>query len=228
MNTAQIAATLIERRKRPNPVVFQGEILSAIGSDGLSEALARRWLVPNHDTGYLQFSPDEGVMLEMRQMAVTEADKKKRETDDDDDSTSDVEKAEKKRAKGEHDRARADFYDDGDEEDEKVEESAARMIIAGHANRDRLSEDIYGMAGSSSPASSAPAAPAPAATGSPRTHRSEPRDIGHSVTVVENGKTYQGKVAAKTEDGKYRVSFGGERPPQERAYSEEELGDLEP
>lgn len=68
----------------------------------------------------------------------------------------------------------------------------------------------------SPPAASSPAPMAPRQPGGPR-------NVGDDVAVVENGKTYQGKVQ-RSENGKYRISFGGpERPSQDREYSDEEL-----
>jgi hypothetical protein len=70
MKTAQeIAQVLLNRRNTMNPVVMQGEMLLALESEGLQEALQRRWLVPQMDTGFLMVSQDQSKVLEMREMA---------------------------------------------------------------------------------------------------------------------------------------------------------------
>lgn len=258
MKTADIAKVVLERRSRMSPIVFQGEMLEKLGSEGLSEALQRRWLVPNEDSGYLQVTNEEALVLDMQAQARLQEDcdepgcpedekeeeseeksaeteggveesshlkqyqfKKKgagdakKEEDADDDDTSKLEKDEKKRAQGEHDRAKADACDDGPL-DESLD-TPLRRAIAGHANR-VIGEEMYG--GSVMGASTASnRTSTPTSSASPK-----PRDVGADVTVVENGKTYQGKVEAKTQDGRYKVSFGGERPAQEREYTDIELG----
>lgn len=213
MKTADIAKTIIERRMRMSPIVYQAEMLEALGSDGLKEALDRRWLIPNYESGYLQITNDESLVASMHQ-AVTENENEKDEEGKED---SDMEKKERTRAQGEHDRAKADACDDG-----PMEESALRTAIANHANR-RIGEDMYGGSFMGAPASTAkPSATPPSApAGTPARNG---RDVGSDVTVVENGHTFQGKVSAKTDDGKYKVSFSGQRPAQERDYEETELG----
>lgn len=51
-----------------NPVVMQGEMLAALESEGLQEALQRRWLVPDPDTGFLLVSQDQNKVNEMREV----------------------------------------------------------------------------------------------------------------------------------------------------------------
>lgn len=70
MKTAQeIAQVLLNRRNAMNPVVMQGEMLAALESEGLQEALQRRWLVPDVSTGYLLVSQDQSKVIEMREIA---------------------------------------------------------------------------------------------------------------------------------------------------------------
>lgn len=64
MNTT-IARKLNERRYRPNPVLTTGELLSMIGSDGVQEALNRRWLVPDNETGFLTLNMHGGKLVEL-------------------------------------------------------------------------------------------------------------------------------------------------------------------
>ncbi len=76
MKTAQqIAQTLLNRRNAMNPVVMQGEMINALGSDGLQEALSRRWLVPDETTGFLLVSQDMTRIADMRKVAEEKSDK---------------------------------------------------------------------------------------------------------------------------------------------------------
>lgn len=46
--------------------------------------------------------------------------------------------------------------------------------------------------------------------------------IGDTVTVAENGKSFTGTVS-RAENGKYQVSFGQEKPAQQREYGDAEV-----
>lgn len=48
-------------------------------------------------------------------------------------------------------------------------------------------------------------------------------EIGDDTTVVDNGQAYTGKVATVGQDGRYRVSFGNNKPPMDRDYGPDEL-----
>lgn len=65
----EIAKALLERRNRLSHVILPGEIRGAIGGDGLAEALAQRWLVPDTDNGCLCVTNDLKVIAEMRIMS---------------------------------------------------------------------------------------------------------------------------------------------------------------
>lgn len=61
----------------------------------------------------------------------------------------------------------------------------------------------------------APTSPAPQSNGAPQ--------IGDSVMVGENGKTFNGVVGTVGQDGRYKISFGNDKPPMDREYSANEL-----
>ena len=69
MNTQQIARHLLNRRNAMNPAIYPGEMISTIGAEAMQEALQKRWLVPNHDSGLLQISVEEGKVDEMRSVS---------------------------------------------------------------------------------------------------------------------------------------------------------------
>jgi len=67
--TQEIAQALLQRRNAMNPIVIQGEMLATLESEGLQEALQRRWLVPDPSTGFLLVNQDAAKVQEMRQVA---------------------------------------------------------------------------------------------------------------------------------------------------------------
>ena len=60
-----VARKLHERRFRPCPVLTTGEVLNMIGSEGMQEALERRWLVADMDNGLLTLNLHGGKLLEL-------------------------------------------------------------------------------------------------------------------------------------------------------------------
>lgn len=69
----------------------------------------------------------------------------------------------------------------------------------------------------------APAAKPPTSTPPPTTARNNVIGIGSDVAVVEGGKQYVGKVSRTLPDGRYEVSFAGDRPPVNRPYDKTEV-----
>lgn len=67
MNTHEIAQKLLHRRNAMNPIILPGEMLSTLGADAMQEALQRRWIVANPDTGMLQIAPDMSKVEEMQE-----------------------------------------------------------------------------------------------------------------------------------------------------------------
>ncbi len=204
LTPAQIAAVVLERRLRMSPTVFQGEILDDLGSEGLNEALTRRWLVPDLDSGFLQVTNEDAKVIEMEAL-VTEAA----------DEIASTGKLPDKPA----------VLDDPQAE--------TRRIAIGHALRESTFGVGYTGAGAptmgagNSPAGAGAPARNPNPTPSATAGRKPPPEIESNVVVVENGKSYVGKVQSVTGEGsqrKYRISFGGEKPPRDREYEEKELG----
>ncbi len=201
MSTQKIAQFMIERRGRSMPVVTTGDVLSNIGSEGLQEALTRRWLVPSHDTGLLQINTDLARVTEMQEAAGTP------------DAVA------------------------------QVAESVSAPFVLEHAGRTPIFEISAPGTGRPGPtlaratpttppppaappapaAPAAPAAPSPAAGPSSNGQAGE-YGIGSNVTVAEDGRSYTGKIAARTPEGRYRLSFGaGSKPPVSREYSPNEM-----
>lgn len=189
----EIAQTILERRARMNPTVMQGEMLSVLGEDGLSEALSRRWLTPNFESGYLQVSNNESAVVEMQAIAA--------------------------------------MPDPKPEPDQLGESRVASLL---HATRSRapiteasvLSEIAAPATGRPSPSFSAPQTPASPTAAGPINPNS-PYNIGDDAVVVENGKTYQGKVSSN-QGGRYKISFGGGEHPSAREYAANEISRVAP
>lgn len=183
----EIAQIVLERRQRMNPTVMQGEMSAVLGEDGLQEALNRRWLVPNYESGYLQVANHGNVVEEMQEIAA---------------------------------------MPDPAPEPDKLSES--RTVCTQHAFRNAVTEanvlSEIAAPGTGRPAPGFAQAPAPATPTSAPTAPAAggPIGVGEDVAVVENGKTYQGKVQSG-ENGRYRISFGGPERPQDRDYSEKEI-----
>lgn len=73
MKTIQeIAQYINERRLRAMPVVMPGEVVNEIGSEGMQECLDRRWLVPDHDSGFLQVTTESARLKEVEAVAQTD------------------------------------------------------------------------------------------------------------------------------------------------------------
>lgn len=68
-----IARFVQERRRRASPVVMNGEVIEAIGADGLQSALEHRWLVPDPESGFLQVTAESTRVAEIEEVAATPA-----------------------------------------------------------------------------------------------------------------------------------------------------------
>jgi hypothetical protein len=192
--TKEIAQIVLERRARMNPTVMQGEMLNVLGQDGLSEAINRRWLIPNYESGYLQVSNHETAVNEMQEIAALP-----------EPTAQPDQLGESRNIAMQHAiRARADI----------LEASVLSEISAPATGRP--APGFASAPPAAAPTSSAP----PAATGGSY-------GIGDDVAVVENGKTFQGKVQMN-HGGRFKVSFGGGERPADRDYAPDELRRVAP
>jgi hypothetical protein len=190
--TQEIAQTILDRRNRMNPVIMNGEMIASLGAEGMQEALQRRWLVPDTDTGHLQVSNDLAAVEELRTAAGTPALKQV----------------------------------------ESVVVDATHNIALSHAHRniDELLAPGTGHDNSApfrprtpnSPVASPAAPAAPAAAAAPGAAPAA-AGIGDEVLVAEGGKTYMGTIGAVGNDGKFKLTFGMEKPPMTRDYSPNEF-----
>ena len=182
MSTQKIAQFMLDRRSRSIPVVMTGEVIEALGSDGMNEALSRRWLVANPDTGYLQITTDMSRVSEIAEAA-----------------------------------GREDTV-------VKVEESGASALAVAHATR-RIDEIAAPATGKPAPTMGGGSpTPPPVSTPTPTTRTADTSpNVGDDVAVAQEGRTYTGKVASRSPEGRYTISFGPERPATQREYAANEL-----
>lgn len=205
----EIATIILERRQRMNPTVMQGEMNAVLGEDGLGEAIARRWLVPNYESGYLQISPSGSIVEEMQALAAMP------------DPAPVVDNlSESRNLCQQHAiRGRAE-----------IGEATFLSEIAAPATG-RPSPGFVQAAAPGTPTSPAPAPASPAAAPPPNSPSGAAaaanNAVGEDVAVVQGGKTYQGKVAS-VNNGKYRLSFAGPERPQDREYASNEINRVQP
>lgn len=65
-----LARLLIERSRRPSPVITTGELLASVGPAGIQAALESTWLVPDLDSGALMINLNGGKLDEIREACV--------------------------------------------------------------------------------------------------------------------------------------------------------------
>jgi len=180
-----VARKLHERRFRPSLFLTTGEVLNLIGSEGMHEALDRRWLVAD-DSGYLLLNQHGGKLAELEEACRC---------------------PQCQQCVCEHGTP------------------AAEETPAGMPTSMREAFAAYGVARPS--VSSAPTMTLPRQqTQSPTSPTPKSPEIGDDAMVVEDGKTFTGKVAGIGHDGRYRLSFGSEKPRMDREYGPNELRPL--
>lgn len=208
MNINQLAKTILDmREERMSAFIQPGHLIEQIGTEGYAEALRRRWLVGAEEAeGLMTVTNQLGIVNEMRELASECACEEKEEDDEKaGEETSEMEREERKRAQGGHDRARADFH-----------ESASRIAI-NHANRPRVLHEL---------AIGQPNQDLSGSSATPQ-KQADPQ-VGNDVVVAAEGQTYPAKVASREPDGTYRLSFGQKKPGIEKKYRKEELRLVKP
>lgn len=225
MDINDIAKRLIQLREQSRSgLMMAGMLREELGFDGYGEAIRRRWLVPDESgSGMISVTNHLGTVAEIRQLA-SEA---------------------KATCPGCKDGECTCMCKDGKcsckEKMESVQEDA-HFIATSHAFRQKPAVNEYATMGlgrtgdapvtpvvglgkeHSTPAVSAP--PAAPSAAAPEAVRQAPVAVGSDVRVVENGKQYIGKVSGVKPDGKYSVSFAGDKPTVARDYDKAEVSPL--
>jgi hypothetical protein len=180
-----IARKLHERRFRASPVMTTGELLNLIGSDGIQEALEKRWLVADELTGLLTLNTGGGKLLELESACKCK-----------DCGKTDCDCAEK------------------DVTESRVMPTSIREAFAG-----------YGLSrpeGASTPTGGTPMVQTdttPKAPTSPVAQPRKPFRVGEPASVSVEGNTYNGEISNFEADGRVRLRFKGDKPPQDRSYA---------
>jgi hypothetical protein len=197
MTTKQLAAKLIEYRTTTS-LIIPGRLMGDVGNDAMKEALDRRWIEADTDSGFLRLSMNQGVIEEIQKVAEAKC---------------------------------ADCKCDPCEccgtchkhpcECPKCED-VRRRFTDGHVHRhlhEYVTPPAYGSGQGERPGTG------PVLQPNPDTSRSRDLMVGQDVTVAPpGGKSYAAKVAEKLRDGTYRLSFGAERPTDDKAaYRDTEL-----
>jgi hypothetical protein len=71
MNLSEVAAKILELRKRPSPFLRQGELMELLGRDGYQTALTQKWVILDNleVPGTLRVTHIESFIDRMRQLA---------------------------------------------------------------------------------------------------------------------------------------------------------------
>lgn len=194
MNTIVVARKLNERRLRPNPVMTTGEIISTIGAEGMQEAINRNWLVPDLDTGFMMVNMNAGKLAEVEEACRCPECKKP--------------ECNCESLKAERSQASLRVMPLG------IRENWAGFGVGGGSN---------GGIGGGGVGGAAPMMPRPqpASPTTPPDKRNP--QIGDDVMLADEGQTYTGKVSTVGQDGRYRLSFGNNKPRMDREYGPEEI-----
>jgi hypothetical protein len=203
----EIATIILERRQRMNPTVMQGEMNQVLGEDGLGEAISRRWLVPNYESGYLQVSPSGSIVEEMQAIAAMPEPTAAPDT-----------LIESRNVCSQHAFRHAPSLSE-----------ASVLSEIGAPGTGRPSPGFVQAAAPATPTAPAamPAAPAAPAAGGAAGGAAPGSAVGEDVSVVQDGRTFQGKIAS-VNNGRYRLSFGGPQRPADREYQQNEISRIAP
>ena len=182
MNT-NVARKLHERRFRPNPVMTTGELLNLIGSDGLQEALERRWLVADTDTGFLTLNLHGGKLVELENACRCACGK-------------------------------TNCACSPTNETEQLTTMPMREAFSGFGVTRPSTPTGAGASTQPTPMMRVPdPTPTQQVPGAPKQYR-----VGDPAMVEQDNVTYQGEISGFEPDGRVRLRWRGQRPPNDRAY----------
>ncbi len=195
MKTQETAKIIIGRQSRLSQAIMPGE---------LQEALAKRWIVPDTETGFLHVTSDFSTLETLRKLSEEQI------------------KEEQSGAAPKVAVQESSAY--------PWEHGAYHESLVNHVHRREIQEIAPPGTGKPSPGFQAqppaqPASPmAPVSTSVPTaSNPSAGADIGDNVIVTEDGKTFTGVVQSKEPGGNYKLSFGNDKPRTQRAYAGAEM-----
>ena len=204
MTDKQLASKILQYRGASS-LIIPGTLFADIGPDAMKEALDRRWVEADLDTGYLKLSSNQGKIEEMQTLAEGKCD------------TCQCEPCECCEKCGKHPCTC-----------EKCESLGARALATAHTAR-RLNEYTTppGYASGQGERGAGTSIQPQINTAAATSRAPEPL-IGEDVIIADEGKSYQAKVAAQNNDGTFKLSFGPNRPVKDRFYRKEEFQRVQP
>lgn len=236
-NVPKDAAVILLSRKNRNTTLLQNEsVKRQLGQAGFREALNRRWVEVDDETGMLSITSNASRLNEMRRLAEsTEPEKSTyRETPAIMSGREYVPlQAEASITEHRHNVERMQESAPKPTAHAVSKEPSWRQFVLPQESWKRMNEGdtsvTPAMRSGGSP-SSAPAAPATSVTStqtappkSPDASKPDMADIGDTVTIAEGGKPYQAVVQSKKPDGSLVLSFGASKPGTTRDYKSAEV-----
>ena len=222
MNIKEIAHKLMALREGMAAFIMSGQLREELGYEGYGEALARRWIMADQEgSGMVQITNHLGTVAEIRQLSEEYLREEGKEC------TFCHKKGSECACK------KCPTCKESNCTCESVRESAS-IIAQSHAMRQKMSLREIATLGLGNPertgtpptlpSVSQPSSPAstPAST-TAAPPREQAVNVGSSVRIVQDGKTYVGRIDAVKSDGKFSISFGGERPAVDRTYDKTEI-----
>jgi hypothetical protein len=194
MTTNQIAAKILEFR-RASGLLMPGKLHADIGPDAIGEALNRRWIIADEDTGYLMITTEQTRIAEMQELAATVEEDKGAE----------------KAGSTQESVGPRDFA---------LNHAQRRLHEAAAYGSGQPAAPAQAATPATPATSQVSATSNPSPTSNPSNSALQ---VGEDVTIAEEGKAYQAKVKAVNSDGTYELSFGTQRPVTQRPYRKEEV-----
>jgi hypothetical protein len=203
MTEQQLAAKILQYR-RSSSLIVPGTLRADIGPDAMKEALDKRWLEADTDTGFLKLSDNMGTIQKLQALADSQCETCK---------CCPCECCEKC---GKHPCACT-----------KQENMAWRTLTTAHTTRHLHEYTVPPGYGSGQGERGAGTTVQPQTSTAAISRAPEPA-IGEDVVIADEGKSYQGKIASKNNDGTFKLSFGPNRPVKDRFYRKEEFQRVQP
>lgn len=202
MTPKQLATKILQYRNSSSLIV-PGILHAELGPDAMKEALARRWVEADLDTGYLRLSSQYTTLDQMRQLVEAKCDNCK------------CEPCECCENCGKHPCVC-----------KKEESKGTRSFMDAHIIRSQQEAFVGTPAyGSGQPAQP----PAPRVAPQVDANRSQEPMVGEDVIIADEGRSYPAKIASKNPDGTFKLSFGPNKPlRQDRMFRKEEIQRVKP
>ncbi len=200
MNAKQLATRILQYRGSAS-LVMPGTLQDEIGSEAMREALDRRWLEADVETGFLRLPSHQSKFTEMITLAEAACDICKK-----------------------HPCECCETCGHCPCTCPKTESTSTRSMLLGHAQR-HLCEYAVPPGYASGQAERTQG---PAVKPDTQSNLTSEWAVGEDVAITDEGKVYQGKVASKNPDGTFKLSFGPSRPVKDRPYRKEEIQRIAP